>query len=126
MQIHEAGRETSHLNDIVSGKKVVEGRLAKGKFLNFKVGDLIKLREDIYENGVEVKTIHNRLTTKITDIKHFSTFREMLEKIDYQKALPRASSVDDAVNEYAKYYSSEDEKKFGVIAIYFEVVSSKE
>jgi ASC-1-like (ASCH) protein len=122
MQTHQAGRETQHLNDIITGKKTVEGRLAKGKFLNFKAGDLIKLREDIYENGIEIKSIPNRLTTKITKLKHFESFRKMLKEVGYELVLPRASSLDEAVKEYSKYYSASDEKQFGVIAIFFEVV----
>ena len=122
MQIHEAGQEKSYLNDIISGKKTVEGRLARGKFLNFKVGDFIKLREDIYEDDVEVATIPNRLTTKITAIECFSTFYEMLSKIGYKNLLPRASSLEEAVAQYHKYYPLSEESKFGVIAIYFKIV----
>jgi len=121
MKVHEAGRETSHLNDIIAGKKIIEGRLARGKFVDFEKGDLIKLREDVYRNGILVNTIPNRLTTRVTKVERFSTFRDMLETVDYKKVLPRAKSLDDAISEYWRYYTPAEEKVFGVLAIHFEI-----
>lgn len=120
--IHEAGRESSLLEDIVAGRKTVEGRLAKGKFLNFKPGDLVKLRKDVYENGELVASYEDQARSRITKVEKYPSFREMLETVGYEKAIPRAASLEEALRDYRKFYSEDDEAEFGVLAIHFELV----
>lgn len=46
--MQELGIKSSILREIQDGKKNVEGRLAKGRFLEIRVGDTLQLREDIW------------------------------------------------------------------------------
>ena len=43
----------------------------------------------------------------------------MLSSIDFQELIPRAQNVNEVLAEYRKYYSPEDEKEYGVVAITF-------
>jgi len=121
MQIHEAGREQTILQDMKAGQKTIEARLAKGKFLNFKPGDLVRLREDVYQDGVIIRSTPDSGLSEITQVKRFDTFREMLEMVGVSSVLPRAKSIDDAIAEIRKFYSPEEEDRYGVLAIYFKM-----
>jgi ASC-1-like (ASCH) protein len=46
----------------------------------------------------------------------------MFETIGLEKAIPRAKSIDDAVVVCHQFYTPEQEKEFGVLAIYFKVL----
>jgi ASC-1-like (ASCH) protein len=46
----------------------------------------------------------------------------MLGAVDYRKALPRTSSVREALNTYHRFYSAGDEAEYGVVAITFKLV----
>lgn len=53
MAIWESGRESKLLDDIIAGRKTVEGRLKRGKFAEYRADDVIALRRDIRgEDGV--------------------------------------------------------------------------
>lgn len=123
MNIWESGRATEHIQDIIAGTKTLEGRLNRSKFAKYKPGDIINLREDVYDNnGKKVKEIKNKVTVKITKIGAYPDFETMLEQVGYKSALPRASSLSDAINTYRKYYPPTDEQKCGVLAIHITVI----
>ncbi|HSX14946.1 MAG TPA: ASCH domain-containing protein [Candidatus Saccharimonadales bacterium] len=123
MQTFESGREASLLKDIKSGAKTVEGRLAKGKFLDYQVGDHVKLRADHYNQvGKLIKSEPNQAEVVITKIEHYPDFKTMLAGVGYLSLVPRAKDVDEALDELYKYYTLEQEQRFGAIAIYFELL----
>ena len=104
------GGETYHMNVqepwftfIKNGDKTVEGRLNKGRFAELKVGDII-----IWQQECQVK---------ISYIKKYDSFKEMLEEEGLDKVLPGIKTIDDGVKVYRKFYTEEDENKFGVLAI---------
>lgn len=123
MATHTAGRESSILDDMQNGTKTVEIRLNRGKFMDFQVGDLVEIREDYYHDGEIVKSIEKQLITQITRIESYSNFKEAFEVIGYEKITPRAKDLKDALEIPYKFYSQEEEKEFGVLAIYFKVVN---
>lgn len=116
---HELGFESSILQSILNGQKTVEGRLAKGKFLRFNIGDKILLREDIWKNGEIIGSKQTDRTAKITVIKQYRSFEEMLKSEGIASVVPSAQSMHEALIMYYQFYSREDEGKHGVIA--FEV-----
>ena len=119
MNTHEAGRESAILSDIIQGRKTVEGRLAKGKFLNFKPGDLVELREDVYLSDMIIESRPKQATSVVTKIDTYESFRSLLEAVGFENVLPRALDIDDAISQYRKFYSVEDEATYGVLAIHF-------
>lgn len=124
MKTWQAGREKSLLDDIKGGTKTVEGRLYRDKFAEYKVGDQVSLRADTYDaDGTLLKEEPNQALVEITKIERFATFADMLSQIGYQKVVPRAESVEQAIAEYAKYYSPMDEDKYGVVAVHVRMIS---
>ncbi len=120
--MQEIGIETSVLKDITDKKKTIEGRLGKDKFIRLKVGDTLTLREDIWEGGVIKASLPNRGTIHITQIFYFTSFQEMFDSLDYHAIIPSADSIAEALVVYRKFYTTEDEKEFGVVAFSFELM----
>jgi ASC-1-like (ASCH) protein len=96
-----------YLSFIRSGKKTVEGRLGKDKYLVLKKGDLIKI---------------NDLELEIVSVKKYPTFKDMLQAVGFKNAVPDVNSLEDAINVYYRFYNKEDEEKFGVAAISIKLV----
>ena len=96
---------------ILLGLKTVEGRRNKGKFKEIKVGDIIQW------NNFNFKP--RSVLTKITGKHIYPTFREYLEKEGLNKCLPGMEKfgIEDGLSIYYKYFTKEDEKEFGVVAI---------
>lgn len=117
--MEEIGINSTVLKEILAGEKTIETRLGKERFLNFKPGDEISIREDIWENGEIVRSIPARAKIIVTNVERFDTFRDMFDHLDYKKIIPAASNVDNAIEAYTLYYSAEDEKRLGVVAISF-------
>jgi ASC-1-like (ASCH) protein len=117
--MHEIGIQTDSLQQILLGKKTIEGRLATKRFLAFKPGDAISIREDIWRDGKIVGSRPNAAIVFVTQIEQFGSFREMLEKLGYEHFRPTDKNVDKAVASYGRYYSQADEAKQGVVAIHF-------
>lgn len=90
---------------LISWEKIFEWRLNKWKFAEMKVWDFLKLENTREKFEIISKNI-------------FANFSKMMENLWFEKVIPDAESIDDAVNNvYYKFYSPEDEKKFWVVAI---------
>lgn len=89
---------------VLCGKKTIEGRLNKGKFASVRIGDILELDPEKIKFTVIGKNI-------------YKSFREMIEKEGMKNVVPDKSSVDEAANVYYKFYTKEQEKEFGVVAI---------
>lgn len=97
---------------VLQGKKTVEGRINDGFFKDIAVGDKF-----IFYNGdrsFEVRVIAKRF---------YKTFLHCLEIEGLEKILPTIDNYADGINVYRKYYSIDEEREFGVIAIEINVVN---
>jgi ASC-1-like (ASCH) protein len=96
---------------ILLGLKTVEGRKNKGRFKDMKVGDIVEWTNDDF--------MSRSVLTKITGKAEYPTFKEYLEKEGLDKCLPGMEKfgIDHGLSVYYKYYTKEDEKEFGVVAI---------
>lgn len=100
---------------IKEGLKTVEGRLDKGDFSKMKKGDIITF----VNNNQKVDVI-------IIDIDKYDTFSEMLRNKTLKRTLPDPSIKrnENGVKVYRQFYSPEDEKKYGVLAISFRKINN--
>lgn len=101
--------------EIKNGTKSVEGRLNKGKFAEFKKGDIV-----IWINSENKK----KCKTKIIRISKYKTFYEYLINEGLRNTLPikKITSIAKGVNIYYKYYTKSDEKKYGILAIELQII----
>jgi ASC-1-like (ASCH) protein len=119
--MQEIGVETTVLHDILAGKKTIEGRLGKDKFLKLRAGDIISLRQDVWKDGKIITSQPTQATIRITQVLYFTSFREMLESLDFEAIIPNAESIDDAMAAYRQFYTEDDEDTYGVVAFIFEL-----
>ncbi len=113
-----SGRESRLLDDIINGKKTIEGRLNKGKFADYAIGDYVQLRRDIRAtSGQLVDGDLAEIEVKIVALRHYASFGDMVVAEGYKSVIPSAASDDEAAEEYNKYYTKNDQEQFGVIAI---------
>jgi len=89
---------------IVKGKKKIEVRLNKGKFSSLEKGDIIKMGDQ----GIELLVL---------DIKKYKTFRAIFENEKMEDIIPDKDCADDAIAVCYRFFTKEQEKEFGVVAI---------
>ena len=100
---------------ILLGLKTVEGRRNKGKFKEMKVGDIIQWNNFNF--------MPRSVLTKVTGKAEYPTFKEYLETEGLDKCLPgmekfgKDKGLEYGLSIYYKYFTKEDEKEFGVVAI---------
>lgn len=118
MTIWESGRESALLDDIIAGRKTIEGRLNRGKFAQYQVGDSVRLRRDFRNSDGKLEDgLPDAAQVKITAIRHYDNFLELVTSEGYQNVIPSASSAQTAADEYNKYYTQADQQHYGVLAI---------
>ena len=101
---------------ILLGLKTVEGRKNRGLFAQMKVGDIVEWTND----SIIPRSVQTRITGKAV----YPTFREYLETEGLDKCLPGISEMNDGLSVYYKYFTKEEEKEFGVVAIRLELIAN--
>jgi len=96
------------------GLKTVEGRRNKGRFMEMKIGDIIEWTNYDFKP--------RRVMTKIKRKTVYETFEEYLETEGLDKCLPGIPSLSHGLSVYFKYFTKQDEKDFGVVAIEIELI----
>jgi ASC-1-like (ASCH) protein len=99
--------------------KTVEGRPNKGIFSKLKVDDVVTFMK--FDKKTKEK---KHFKVKVTQIKRYNTFKEMLEFEHIENVLPdpNIKTIEDGVNVYRQWYSSEIEKQYGIIAIHIKKI----
>lgn len=118
MTIWDSGRESGFLDDIIADRKTIEGRLNRGKFSEYKVGDYVRLRRDHRdESGVLQDGEPDAALVEIIAIRRYESFFEMVVAEGFEQVIPSATSVQAATDEYNKYYSAKEQVAYGVLGI---------
>ncbi len=107
MQQHQMKLATVPYNNIASGKKVIESRLFDEKRQQISIGDTIGFSE----NDKPENIVH----ATVTGLLQYRTFKELFA--DHEPSLFGEESRDFLLNQIKKFYSDEDEQKYGVIGI---------
>ncbi len=94
---------------IKSGEKTVEIRLYDKKRQQIKVGDKIVFSR--------LSGNTDNIAVSVIDLHHYRTFKELFSSELFSKTGCGDMSVDEATQSMYKYYSTEQEKAFGVLGI---------
>ena len=97
------------------GLKTVEGRLDKGDFSKIKNGDIIEFTNNDFEPL-------RKFTVKIISIEKYKTFEKYIKSEGLSLCLPGIDTIKQGVNVYYKYFTKEDETKYGIVAIRFKIM----
>lgn len=94
---------------MVSGKKVVEGRVRRGRFAELAVGDRV-----VWVN-------RNRgLRSTIVGLTEYPSFERYLLQEGLKRTLPGTETLDQGQAVYYEFYTKQQEAEFGVVAIELE------
>lgn len=107
--IYEMKLKDKYFNLIKNGKKIYEIRLNDEKRQQINVGDIIVFKKE--SNLVE------KIDTIVNDLIHFKSFEEMAKTLPLEKVGFSSKTVEEVVEIYHEFYSEEDEKKYGIVAI---------
>jgi len=99
---------------ISMGLKTVEGRKHSGLFAKMRTGDTV-----VWQNN---DFLPRHVVTRVTGKAIYGTFREYLETEGLDVCLPGMPSIEIGLSVYFKYYTEQDEKNHGVVAIRLERV----
>ncbi len=123
MTVWHSGRESSLLDAIIDGRKTIEGRLNKGKFADYAIDDTVVLRRDTRdEKGILHDGPANQARVRIIAIHRYASFLEMVTSEGFRNVIPTAPTAEVAAAEYEKFYSAEDQQRYGVLAIEVQVM----
>ena len=107
MSVTPLNVQEPYLSFILNGQKTVEGRLNKGKFKDLRVGDQLSIGR-------------NEKLFTIKQVNYYGSFRNMIIGEGVKNVIPDKNTVEDAEAVYYKFYTKEQEKEFGVVAIRIE------
>ena len=95
--------EALFFEQIRNGKKKIEGRLGKAKYLYLKPNDCIRFNKS--------------LCAKVQAVRHYPSFGAMLQKEGIERVLPGVATVQEGEAIYKRFYTSDQEKIYGAVAI---------
>ena len=101
-------------NVVKNGTKTVEVRLYDEKRKNIKVGDKLTF----LKRPLDLETID----VVVTKLEVFDSFNSLVDKYDMKDIYLENASRDDYLKLMERFYSKEDELKYGVLAISYEVM----
>ena len=100
------------LNNIISGHKIIEGRLHNGLFKNLNLGE-----------SIIFSCKSKKCLVKIINIMRFNNFNELLSKYNIHNVLPGISTITEGVEHYNNIYSRKKILDCGVLAIHIKLIS---
>jgi len=101
----------SEIFDLVNNDiKDIEIRLNDEKRKKLKIGDII---------NVTNRGSNESINVKIINLEYFSSFKECINNYDLNRLYNDKITRDEFLNLLYKFYTKDDEKKYGVVAITF-------
>ncbi|KAK4406263.1 hypothetical protein Sango_0632800 [Sesamum angolense] len=101
----------SLFSQLRDGLKTIEGRCAVCKYKRFQSGHLLLFNKS--------------LTAQVQDVRQYASFHEMLEAEGLSKVLPGVTSIEAGVQIYRRFYSEEEERSNGVLAVCVSIPTSQ-
>lgn len=106
----------SDIFDVVNkGTKNIEARVNDEKRRNLHIGDkIIFLKRP--DNIEKIEAI-------VEDLKYYNNFEEMVKDYDIENMYLKGYSKDYYINDIlGRFYTKEDQEKYGVVAIKFKII----
>lgn len=112
--VYEMKLRTEYFNLVKNGDKEYEVRLNDEKRRLINVGDVITFKRE--------PELKDSVNVKVKDLLYFNSFKAMAETLPLSKVGFAGKSIQETVDTYHQFYSLEDEKRYGVVAIKVEVL----
>ena len=105
--MHEMRLNNGPFNLIKSGSKTIEMRLNDEKRKLVKIGDIIKFIN---------RSTDEYITTRVVNLHHYENFDELYKHFD-KASLGYKDNEVASPKDMERYYSMEEQKKYGVLGI---------
>jgi len=96
-----------------NGTKRIEIRLNDEKRKNIKIGD-----EIVFQKEPELK---DEVSTQIVNLIIKRNFKELIESLDISEYSDKSESEEKFLNDLYKFYTKEQEEKYGVVGIQIKI-----
>ncbi len=96
-----------------NGTKRIEIRLNDEKRKNIKIGD-----EIVFQKEPELK---EKVSTQIIDLIIKKNFKELIDNLDVSEYADESESEEEFLNDLYKFYTKEQEEKYGVVGIQIKI-----
>lgn len=106
---HEIKVKERYYNLIKNKEKIYEVRLLDDKRKLIKIGDIIKINEE--------PELTEFVNAEVVDLIYFKSFEEMAKSLPAKEVGFDGYKTREIVDEYHKFYSEQEEQKYGVVAI---------
>lgn len=112
--IHQMRLHPEPFEAIKAGTQLIETRLYDEKRQQIKVGDQI-----IFSKRPEES---EKLTVEVVGLLIFRSFKDLFKAVDRRKfGYSNDVTLEEQVNCMRKYYSEDEEKRYGVVGIHLKV-----
>ena len=111
-----SGLQKYFFDMVCAGRKIYEGRVNDEKLRQINVGDYYVFALEP-QRDLSVKT-------QVVDKLYFKDFKHFCEKMSPREV--GFTNKDEMLAEYNKFYSLEEQKKYGVVAFKFKLVKEKD
>lgn len=108
-------RAEPYFSFLKNGQKTIEGRIKKGWYRFVRPGDHIIVYNEEETGSVEVL---------VKGVRTYSSIKEMLGKEQIKKLLPDVETIEEGIEVYKRFYTEEQQKEFGVVAIEVEKIKT--
>lgn len=106
---HEMKLRAIYFDKIKKQEKIYEIRLNDEKRRQIDVGDVLIFKKE--------PELSESLETIVADLIYFDSFKEMIETLPLEKVGFENQRPEEVEEVYHSFYSVQDEKKYGVVAI---------
>ncbi len=113
--IHQMKLSGEPFQKIKEGKKIIESRIFDEKRQQINTGDLIEFRRNDNSAGTVI--------VKVKALYRYPAFKELFS--DFPASSFGGESREELLDAIHQFYSAEEEKKFGVIGIGFELADKR-
>lgn len=103
-------------DQIKNGTKTIEGRIYKDKFASIVSGDVIKIYDASNNNNDYF------ITAYVKDVRRYMSFYHYLFYEGLERTLPSINNINHGCDMYYQYYTHEQERMYGVVAIELQVI----
>ena len=107
--IYEFKLQPKYYNFILKGTKRIELRLYDEKRQNIKLGDTIKFLKE--------PELNEFFDAKVIGLIRYNSFEELINDFDINILADISVSKKELINELNKFYTKDDQKKYGVFGI---------
>lgn len=108
---------TIHLDEDIfeivdKGVKNIEVRINDEKRRKLKIGDTLTfLKRPLEEESIKAV---------VTDLKYYDNFETLVENNDIERLYKKDYTKEDFIKLLERFYTKEEQEKYGVVAIHFE------